>query len=64
MADDDLLNDPVLYDEPVNLAFCPTCGSPLEFDDSMKEDGYTWWCPGCEGYVRDDESPPANPSEP
>jgi transcription initiation factor IIE alpha subunit len=41
------------YDEPANFAFCPTCESPLEFDDSMAEDGYTWWCESCEGYVRD-----------
>ena len=52
---DDPINDRREYDKPVNLAFCPTCGGPLEFDDGMEEDGYKWWCHGCEGYVRDAE---------
>jgi uncharacterized protein YbaR (Trm112 family) len=55
---DDPMADPEQYDEPICIAVCPMCGSPLAFDESMKEDGYKWWCPDCEGYVRNDELPP------
>ena len=49
MPDEWVADDREQYDEPMSFAFCPTCGGPLEFDDSMSKEGYTWWCQACDG---------------
>lgn len=45
------------YDEPVSCdalpVLCPTCGGELKPDDTMAEDGYKFWCDGCEGWVKE-----------
>lgn len=34
---------------------CRECEGPLKADDTFAEDGYKWWCEGCEGFVKEEE---------
>jgi len=55
---DDPMDDRAEYDEPVELALCPDCGSTLKFCDPVGfPNGPEWFCPGCEDFVEDAEVP-------
>jgi hypothetical protein len=49
----DLEDWPDDYDQPAGYAFCPECGTVLIFDPNFE--GYSWYCEGCEGFLRDGE---------